>query len=198
MEVAMDVSRMLIAGVLSGVSATTAFAQPYVSGELGYASAQFALDAPYNGVVDDRSMMYGINLGFGFARRWALEAGLHGCEGFDGRATPCIDGAVCPLVVQHVDDNNVTVYHLAMVPRVNVGNVRLFGKAGYYHARIDTDIGLPDDRFKENGLLLGAGVRWYFSEPWSVSLEATRYDDNIYQLGVGVGWGIKPVQEIRR
>jgi hypothetical protein len=33
------------------------------------------------------------------------------------------------------------------------------------------------------------GVRWYFSTPWSVALEAERFDDNVSQLSIGVGWG---------
>jgi hypothetical protein len=184
---------MLMTLVLSGVSAT-ALSQPYVSGQLGYASAQLGLDEPYNGVVDDRSIMYGVNVGLGFARRWAIEGGIDGYEGFDGRATPCGAGAACPLVVQHVDDNDLALYHLAIVPRVNVGNVRLFSKAGYYHAHLDTHVGIPDDSFTEDGILLGAGVRWYFSESWSMSLEATRFDDKVYQLGIGLGWGFRPFE----
>jgi hypothetical protein len=35
------------------------------------------------------------------------------------------------------------------------------------------------------------GARWYFREPWSVSLEGSRLDDNIYQIAVGAGWGLR-------
>jgi hypothetical protein len=33
-------------------------------------------------------------------------------------------------------------------------------------------------------------MRWYFSEPWSLSLEASRFDDNVSQITFGVGWGL--------
>lgn len=45
---------------------------------------------------------------------------------------------------------------------------------------------------------MSAGIRavasWYVSEPWSVSLEASRFDDHVYQIGVGFGWGILPLE----
>jgi hypothetical protein len=49
--------------------------------------------------------------------------------------------------------------------------------------------------FHEDGLLLGVGARWYFADPWSISLDATRYDDNIRQLAVGFGWGLRRLGE---
>ena len=174
-------------------AAGTASAQPYAAAELGYASSEFAVGSPYNGVIDDRSLMYGLDVGFGFGRRWAIEAGITGYGDFDGRATPCAPGAVCPAVVQDVSGNDVTVYNLSIVPRVTLGDVRMFAKGGYYRARIDTNVDLPENRFTENGFMLGAGIRWYFREPWSISLEATRFDDKVYQVGIGVGWGLRPL-----
>lgn len=180
--------------LFSFAAAGAASAQPYVSANLGYASADFALGSPYNGIVDDRSVSYGVDIGLGFGRRWAIEAGVNGYGGFDGRATPCLAGAVCPLLIAPVSDNDITTYKLSLVPRINVGEVRLFGRIGYYRAKIDTEIDLPGNDFTENGLLLGAGVRWYFREPWSVSLEANRFDSNLYQITVGVGWGFRPLE----
>lgn len=182
--------KALVASLLALVSGALG-AEPYVSARLGYASAEFALGAPYNGVVDDRSMLYGVTVGFAFERRWSIEAGFDGYEGFDGFATPCVEGASCPTLIRAVDDNDLNLFHFALAPRVDVGNWRLFGKVGYYHGRIDTHVGLPDDDFTENGLLLGAGVRWTFSSPWSVSFEANRFDDKIYQLALGLGWGFR-------
>jgi opacity protein-like surface antigen len=165
-------------------------AQLYASGRLGYASAKFALDAPYNGVIDDRSMQYGVTAGFAFGRRWAIEAGYDGYEGFDGFATPCVDGATCPILIQAVDDNDLKLLHLALAPRFTVGKALLYGKFGYYQGRIKTHVGLPNSDFTENGLMLGAGLRWHLSDPWSVSLEATRFDDHVHQISVGFGWGL--------
>jgi len=180
---------VLAALVLMAISAI-ADAQPYATGRLGYASAEFTLDDPYNGVVDDRSMQYGLTAGFNFGLRWAIEAGFDGYEGFDGYATPCIDGTSCPTLIQAVDDNDLRLFHLALAPHVTVGKAILFGKFGYYHGRIDTHIGLPDSDFTENGVVLGAGLRWYLSEPWSFSLEGTRFDDHVYQIGIGFGWNL--------
>lgn len=176
--------------VLLLCSATPAAAQPYFTAQLGYGSADLSLGEPYNGVVDDRSIMGGVTGGVGFGRRWAIEGGVTIFGGFDGRATPCPSGQLCTQVIEPIGDNDMTLYHVAFVPRVSIGDWRLYAKAGYYHAQIDTEIELANDDFTENGVLLGAGVRWYVSEPWSVSLEASRLDDHVYQLGVGIGWGI--------
>ena len=73
-------------------------------------------------------------------------------------------GTVCTGVVS---DQSVeqSVYDAAIVRRFTIKDLRFFAKAGYYRANIDTDVGDLD----ENGLLLGAGVRWYFDAPVSNS-----------------------------
>ena len=174
----------------------TASAQPYVSGHIGHASADFSLDSPYNGVVDDKSLLLGVDVGMGFGlwHRWAVELGVDKYRGFDGRGTPCVQGQACSQVVQSIDDNDVRVVTLAAVPRFKVGKTWLYAKAGYYRARIDTPIGPLNDKFTKNGVLLGLGIRWYFRRPWSVSLEGERFDNNLSQLNVGVGWGLKATE----
>lgn len=173
-----------------------AFAQPYASAKLAYAGADLPLGSPFNGVVDDNSFGFGADIGFGFGRRWALEIGAARYGSFDGRGTPCAAGQVCAQVVQPIDGNDMTLYKAAFVPRFETGAVRLFARVGYYRANIDANIdfeGAGD--LHEDGLLLGAGLRWYFEEPWSVSLEATRFDDNVRELAVGFGWGVPPFEE---
>lgn len=186
----MKVAAVLLIAAVLGVP-QLARAQPYIEGQIGYSSADFSLGEPFNGVVDDSSIAYGVNLGIGFAPRWAAELSWRGYGNFDGRATPCIIGTVCPQVVSSVSGIDIDIVALSVVPRFEIGSVQAFAKAGYYRAIIDTEIGLPDDDFRENGLLLGAGLRWYFNEPWSVSLEATRHDSNLYQVTVGFGWGLR-------
>lgn len=166
-------------------------AQPYLSAGVGYADAEFALGAPYNGVVDDNSAVYGLDVGVG-VRRFAFEIGVRGFGGFDGRATPCVPGEPCPEVITEVGGNDVTQYKASVLPRASIGEVEVFGEAGYYRAEIDTDIDLPGSDFTERGLLLGVGARWYFDEPWNFSIRASRLDDNIYHFMVGFGWGAPP------
>ena len=110
---------------------------------------------------------------------------------FDGQGTPCAAGSVCTPVVQPIGNNDMTIYKAAVVPRFEIGDVRLFGRLGYYRANIDANIAPPDSDFDEDGVLVGLGVRWYFSEPWSVSVEASRFDDNVRQIAVGFGWGLR-------
>ena len=86
--------------------------------------------------------------------------------------------------------NDITIFKAALAPRFVIGQVRLFGTFGYYQARIDTNLALPDSTQRDRGALLGAGARWYFREPWSVSVQATRFDDNLRQVMFGVGWGL--------
>lgn len=173
-------------------------AQPYVGAQVGYANGKFTLGAPYNGTIDDGSMMLGIAGGVGFGPRWAVEGAAQIYNGFDGRATPCPGGEICSQLVQNVDDNNLTVYRLALVRRAFIGKAQIYGQAGYYHARLDTRIPLPDDDFTENGLVLAAGVRWDIREPWSVLVEISRLDNHVSQLGIGMGVGIRPRAERRR
>lgn len=168
-----------------------AFAQVYAELELGYANADMNLGSPYNGIVDDRATVVGVDLGLNLGSRWALEAGLNKYNSFDGRATPCAPGDVCLNAVIPTGSNDVTSYSLALVPHFEVKGVILFAELGYYSADIDTEIGIADDDFTEDGVMIGGGVRWYFNEPWSVSLEATRMDENIYQMSVGIGWGLR-------
>jgi hypothetical protein len=179
------------------LGSTTALAQPYIGAHVGYANGEFTLSEPYNGTVDDRSTMLGIAGGFGFGPKWAIEGAAHIYEGFDGRATPCIAGQVCPLLVQNVDDNDLTVYRLALVRRAFIGKAQIYGQAGFYHARLDTRIPLPGDDFTESGLVLAAGLRWQIREPWNVSVEVSRLDNHVSQLTVGMGMGIRPRTERR-
>jgi hypothetical protein len=163
--------------------------QVYVSAGVGYSTADFSLGSPYNGVVDDRSFLFALDGGFR-TERIGIELGLRRYGDFDGRAAPCVPGTECPDVLQSVS-SDLSLYKLSLVPRFDVGNVELFGEAGYYRANIDTDIGLPDSDFRKRGLVLGLGARWYFEDPWSVSLRGERFDDDIYQLVVSFGWGLR-------
>ena len=69
--------------------------------------------------------------------------------------------------------------------------MRLFAPFGFYRARIDTNLALPGARSRDRGAHVGIGARWYFRDPWSVSLQATRFDDNLAQIMLGVGWGLR-------
>ena len=173
-----------------------AFAQPYVSAKLAYASADLPLGAPYNGVIDDNAPALGVDVGFAFARNWAVEIGAARYGSFDGFGTPCVQGTVCTPIVRDISGNDMTMYNAALVPRIATGRARFFARVGYYRANIDANIDLPGaGDFHEDGLMLGVGARWYFSDPWSVSLEATRFDDNLRQLALGFGWGLRRDEE---
>jgi hypothetical protein len=182
--------KLLVLAALVAVPGA-AWSQPYARLLVGNAEADFPLGAPYNGVIDDSSIMYGIDVGMGFGRKWAFEFGANGYRRFDGLATPCPSGAVCPPVTQAVSGNDQTVYEIAAVRRFSIGRLQLYGKAGYYRAHIETNIGLPDADFETDGAALGAGATWFLRAPWSVSLEATRFDDNVSQLSVAFGWGLR-------
>ena len=169
-----------------------AAAQPYATAQLGWASAEWPVGAPLNGRIDDGALGLGVDFGVGFGRRWAFELGAYGYGSFDARGTPCAGGAVCPPVVTEFGGNDITILKAALAPRFEVGNVRLFGTFGYYRATLDTNLDLPDARQRDSGALLGVGARWFFRDPWSVSLQATRFDDNLRQFMVGVGWGVAP------
>ena len=181
----------IIAALLVLAGPRIAACQPYVSGELGYASVQWPLDAPLNGRIDDSSLGYGIDFGIGFGKRWAFEVGAYGYGSFDATGTPCADGAACPPVVTDVGGNDVTIYKAALAPRFIVGKVRIFGTFGFYEAKIDTNLDLPGASTHDRGAVLGAGARWYFRDPWSITVQAMRFDDNLRQLMVGVGWGLR-------
>jgi hypothetical protein len=165
-----------------------AFSQPYFSANLGWASADFPLEAPFNGLADDSAPSYGLDFGVGLGS-WAVELGMNGYGNIDGRAAPCAVGTVCVAMVTE-ESVDQTIYEAALVRRFTIRNFELFGKAGYYRADIDTDIPFADSDFSERGLMLGIGARWYFEAPWSLSIEGTRYDDNVSQLSVGFGWGL--------
>jgi len=175
---------------------TAAFGQPYAAVKVAYAAADVPLGSPFNGVIDDNAPALGVDVGFGFGRRWAVEVGAARYGGLDGSGTPCVAGDVCSPVVRPIGGNDTTLYHAALVPRITAGDARFFARVGYYRANIDANIDLPGaDDFHEDGLMLGVGVRWYFDDPWSISLEATRFDDNIRQLAVGFGWGLRRLEE---
>jgi hypothetical protein len=174
-----------------------AWSQPYVSAQLGYASTEWSRGAPLNGRIDDRALGYGVDVGMGFGRRWAFEVGAYGYGSFDARGTPCAPGAVCSPLVTEVGGNDITILKAALAPRFEIGNVRLFGTFGYYRATIDTNLDLPDAKSRDRGALLGIGARWYFSDPWSVSLQATRFDSNLHQVMFGVGWGLREQRDRR-
>lgn len=183
---------LLLAAAVS--FAPAALAQPYVVAQLGYANGDFPLGAPFNGVIDDSSPTYGVDLGIGFGHKLAAEFGYNGYGGFDGRGTPCGPGAVCSPVTVAIPSNDQTVYKLSVVRRFDVGKLRLFGKAGLYRADIHTNLEVPDSNITKTGLLLDAGVRWYLAErPWSVSVELARFDDNVSQFTVGFGWSPSPL-----
>jgi hypothetical protein len=168
-----------------------AASEPYVSAQVGYASVDWPRGAPLNGRLDDRAFGYGVDLGFPLGKRWAVELGAYGYGDFDARGTPCAGGAVCPAVVTEFGGSDVSILKAALAPRFTIGSVRLFATMGYYRATIDTNLALPDAKWRDSGAVLGLGARWYFRDPWSVSVQATRFDDNLRQLMVGVGWGLR-------
>jgi outer membrane protein with beta-barrel domain len=175
--------------IVSLLFSAAAYSQPYASAHLGWAHADFPLGAPFNGYARDSSLMYGVDVGVGIGHRWAAELGFNSYDTFDGEAVPCAAGAQCaPIATQQ--SVNQRLYDAFAVRRFTIKDVRLFAKAGYYNATIHTDVPLADAHFHESGLALGIGLRWYFTAPWSVSLETTRYDDNLNQIVVGVGWGL--------
>jgi hypothetical protein len=182
----------LAAAAVVLVAPGLAAAQPYVSAQLGLASTNWPHGAPLNGRIDDRAPGYGIDFGIGFGKRWGFELGAYGYGGFDARGTPCAADAVCSEVVTDISGTDITIYKAALAPRFSVGNVRLFGTFGYFEATIDTNLDLPGAKQRDSGAMLGAGARWYFREPWSVSVQGTRFDDNLRQLMFGVGWGLRP------
>ena len=71
-----------------------AFSQPYFSANIGWASADFPIEAPFNGFVDDAAPSYGIDFGMGFGD-WASRGGINGYGNVDGRAAACAIGTVC-------------------------------------------------------------------------------------------------------
>src|ERR1044072_5564156 len=160
----MKYALLFLSGLLAAPS--IALSQPYASVQLGYASADFPLGPPYNGVVDDNAAMLGVEAGMAFGK-WGGEIGFNEYGSFDGFGTPCADGAVCPPITQQISGNDQTLWKLAVMRRFEIGNVRLFGKAGYYSAHLKSNVSLPDADFSPDGVMLGAGIRWYFSAPWS-------------------------------
>jgi hypothetical protein len=185
----MRVSTIVAVGVLVAAPAIGE-CQAYVSAHVGLASAEWPVGSPLNGRIDDRALGYGVDFGMGFGRRWAFELGAYDYGGFDARGTPCAPGAVCAPVVTEFGGNDITILKAALVPRFRVGQVWLFGTFGYYKATLEANLELPATKSHDRGALLGLGARWYFRDPWSVSVQATRFDDNLRQLMVGVGWGV--------
>ena len=181
----------LVAATLLLAVARFAECQPYVSAQLGLASAEWPRGAPLNGQIDDRTTGYGFDFGIGFGRRWAFEIGAYGYDDFDATGTPCAGGAVCPPVVAEIGGNDLKILKAALAPRFAVGEVEMFGTFGYYRATIDTNLALPEAKADDSGAVLGVGARWYFADPWSVSVQGVRFDDNLRQLMVGVGWGLR-------
>lgn len=165
--------------------------EPYVSAQLGFANTEWPVGSPLNGRIDDRALGYGVDVGLTFKHRWGVEIGAFGYGDFDARGTPCAPGAFCAAVVSDVEGTDIRIVKVAIVPRFAVGSVRLFAPFGYYRATIDTNLPYPSARFRDRGAHLGLGARWYFRDPWSVSLQATRFDDNLTQFMVGVGWGLR-------
>jgi Outer membrane protein beta-barrel domain len=185
------VAGLTSASALSFAMPYAADAQMYVSAQLGMASTDWARGEPLNGRIDDDAEAYGIDVGVEFGKRWAFEFGAYGYGGFDASGTPCAAGTVCSNDVVNITGNEITILKAALAPRFNIGQVRLFGTFGYYQATIETNLDGPEAKSKDNGAVLGLGARWYFREPWSVSLQATRFDDNLRQLMFGVGWGLR-------
>ena len=188
---------IVAAGLLLVAFPRIAACQPYVTAQLGLASTDWPRGAPLNGSIDDNAAGYGIDFGLGFGKRWAFEVGAYGYDDFDATGAPCADGATCTLPITEIGGTDITIYKAALAPRFIVGDTRLFATFGYYQAKIDTDLALPETDSRDRGALLGVGARWYFREPWSISVQATRFDDNLRQLMVGVGWGMRGLRTER-
>jgi len=182
----MSTKSFLVAVVALLAAPTAAFSQPYANLQLGYAHADFPVGQPYNGVIKDSAPVVGVEAGYAF-RRWSAEVGFDEYGSLDGFGTPCNSSGTCSPVTQNINGNDQSLYKLSLVRRFDIGDVRLFGKAGYYHATLKANV--PNADFHPDGFLLGLGVRWYFSGPWSLALEGERFDDNVSQVSLGVGWG---------
>lgn len=184
----------LISGSLALGAALPGYAQLYAGAKLGYANADFTLGGRYNGVVDDGAFVYGLGVGYGITEYVSIEGNWYGYSNFSGRAAPCPVDGPCPPPTEQVPTrgNDVNMLALSMTPRLAFGNIgEIYGNLGCYQMNIDTRIA---DRFKRRGLVIGAGARWEFSEPWSVHIDAKRFGDRMYQFGVGFGWHAQPLR----
>lgn len=185
--------RAVAAGVLASALCLPGLAaaqvQPYVTGKLGYANSEFALESPYNGRVDDGSIAFGFAVGAEVGEYLGFELAHTRYGDFDGTATPCPVGEPCTQVLQDTSGNDARTFTATLVPQVMLGRADVFTRIGYYRAKIDTEDRFGGAEFTENGLLLGAGARWDFEDrPLNLSVEAARFDDNLYQFTVGFGW----------
>lgn len=183
---------IIVSLLACGVSATAAEAlEPYVTAQIGIANIEWPRGTPLNGRIDDRDIGLGVDFGLAFSNRWGVEFGAYHYGGLDARGVPCTPGGSCAPVVTDVGGADITILKAALAPRFEIGRVRLFVPFGYYRARIDTNLALPEARSHDSGVLLGLGARWYFADPWNITVQATRFDDNLSQVSFGVGWGLR-------
>jgi hypothetical protein len=184
----------LICGILALGTALPGHAQLYAGAQMGYANADFTLGGRYNGVVDDGAFVYGLGVGYGLSEYISIEGNWYGYGNFSGRAAPCPVDGPCPPPTEQVptSGNSMNVLALSMTPRLAFGDIgEVYGNLGVYRMAIDTSIG---DAFKRRGLLIGAGARWEFAEPWSVHVEAKRFGDRMYQFAIGFAWHAQPLR----
>jgi hypothetical protein len=118
----------LLAALLVLSAPTIGHAQFYVSAETGYAAAEFSLGEPYNGIIDDGSLAFGANVGYGVHENLAIQATWHGYTSFGGRAAPCPPDEACPPPVEQVptSGNSINMWTLAAVPRITIGGAEEF------------------------------------------------------------------------
>lgn len=171
-----------------GVAAQPVAADPYITAEAGLAAADISLGEPFNGSIDDEASMYGVNVAWALSGLLAVEAGVSDYGDLDGRGTPCPRGDLCTQVVRDIPGNDMRVYEAALVPGLEIGNLRLYGRAGYYRADIDTALPFEGGDFDPSGLLLGGGLRLHFLPTLSAGLEVGRLGDDVSQVALIFGW----------
>jgi hypothetical protein len=93
---------------------------------------------------------------------------------------PChaeLDGPALPAVVTEFGGNDVSIVKAALAPRFTLGSVRLFATMGYYRATIDTNLPLPDAKWRDRGAVLGLGARWSVSAGACAAMATTATTD---------------------
>ena len=178
----------MMSALLLAVTAASAAAEPYAAAEVGYGRVDFSLGTPFRGDIDDEAMTTGVNLGYRFSELLEGEIGASWYGDVSGRGSPCPAGDICILSIRTIPDNDIRVYRASLLPGFERGDVRLFGRVGYYRADIDTNIAFEGGDFTEEGWTLGAGLRWSFADDWSIAGEASVLGDEMRQIGLSLAW----------
>ena len=185
---------LLFLALALAASAASAGNPFYLTGKLGYTSLDADLGDSFSAILDDDDNSWGLGVGFRLGDYLAFQAEYHELGTAVGVGSSCPPDALCIAPPVPVEADSTTL-SLSVLPQLPIGErFFLYGKFGFVSWESDvSEISDAADRFvdkfDDQDLLYGAGVRLLLPGPFGVFAEYESISGDFETVSLGATLG---------